>query len=238
MPLRYWLFVLLTLALAAFIGWSTYQTARLLRRWRPDRNLLLMPAENLARIGLALGCVGLGWLSGLPATTLGWRWPPTAADLAAGAAVGAALSLSLAAASHLAIKRWGAAIYSPLVILNVLPATAREWGLVLAALWPAVALEELLFRALLVGGLSPLAPTWLLAVGVSAFFGFLHLPQGRLGVVGAALAGLLLSGLFVATGSLAAALTAHYVADVLQLVLASRRRADLLALDEASAGEA
>ncbi|MCS6844271.1 MAG: CPBP family intramembrane metalloprotease [Caldilineales bacterium] len=234
--MRYWLFVLLTLALAALIGWSTYQSARLLRRWKPDYNLLLSPAENLARVGLLLVGVGLGLLSGLPARALGWGWPPKAADLAAGAAVGVGLSLALTAASDRAIRRWGSAIYSPTVILNVLPTNPRQWALVLAALGPAVAVEELLFRSLLIGGLSPLAPTWLLAVGVSVYFGLLHLPQGRLGVVGTAVAGLALSALFIATGSLAAALTAHYAANVLQLVQAGRRREDLLALEEGGAG--
>lgn len=236
--MRYWLFVLLTVLLAALIGWSTYQSARLLRRWKPDYNLLLNPAENLVRIGLLLASVGLGWLSGLPADALGWRWPPRAADVAVGAAVGVGLSLVLTAASDRAIRRWGSAVYSPTVILNVLPSNAREWALVLAALVPAVALEEVLFRSLLIGGLSPLAPTWLLAIGVSAYFGLLHLPQGRLGVVGTAAAGVALSALFIATGSLVAALAAHYAANVLQLVRASRRREDLLALEEARAGEA
>lgn len=236
--MRYWLFVLLTVLLAALIGWSTYQSARLLRRWKPDYNLLLNPAENLVRIGLLLASVGLGWLSGLPADVLGWRWPPRAADMAVGAAAGVGLSLALTAASDRAIRRWSSAVYSPTVILNVLPTNAREWALVLAALVPAVALEEVLFRSLLIGGLSPLAPTWLLAVGVSAYFGLLHLPQGRLGVVGTAAAGMVLSALFIATGSLAAALAAHYAANVLQLAQASRRRKDLLALEEARAGEA
>jgi hypothetical protein len=226
--MRYTLFVLLTLLLTAGIGWVTYQAARLLRVWRPDSNMLLAPAENALRLGLVLLCIGLGLLSGLPPAVLGWTWAGAGAAIAWGTIVGVLLSLALTGASMLALRRWGQAIYSPLVILNILPASRREWLLVLVALFPAVLLEELLFRSLLLGGLSPLAPAWLLAILVSLVFGFLHAPQGALGVAGTALAGLVFSWLFVWQGTLLAPLAAHYTANVLQLVQAGRNR-DLLA---------
>ena len=50
MPINFWIFVLLTLALVIFISYGTYATAQLLRHWQPDRNLLLLPAENLIRL--------------------------------------------------------------------------------------------------------------------------------------------------------------------------------------------
>ena len=229
--MRYTLFVILTLALTAFIGWSTYQTDRLLRVWRPDRNLLLVPAENALRIGLVLVCAGLGWLSRLPPATLGWVPADPAGDMLAGVLAGIALSLAITAAANWAIARWGQAIYSPLVILNVLPRNRREGLLILLALVPSIALEELLFRSLLLGGLSPLLPAWLLVIPVSAVFGLFHLPQGRLGVAGTALAGIAFSLLFLWRGSLLAPLIAHYVADVLQLAQAHRQRDELSAME-------
>jgi membrane protease YdiL (CAAX protease family) len=102
--------------------------------------------------------------------------------------------------------------------------------LVLLALIPAIALEELLFRSLLLGGLSPVLPQGLLLVGLAAYFGLLHLPQGALGIAGTALAGLGLGLLFIGRGSLLAPLIAHYVADVIQLILAARSRTELAAL--------
>ena len=57
MTINFWLFTVLTLALVAFIGYGTYATARLLRNWRPDRNLLLLPAENLLRLVLIGVCI-------------------------------------------------------------------------------------------------------------------------------------------------------------------------------------
>lgn len=233
--MRYLLFVILTLGLTAFIGWGTYQTALALRRWQPDRNLLLLPAENVLRLGLIVICVGLGQLSGLPATTLGWTTAQPLADIAIGVVAGVALSLALTWASRMAVERWGQAIYSPLVILNVLPRSRGEWVLVLLALVPAVALEELLFRSLLLGGLSPWIPAGLLVLGFSLLFGLMHLPQGALGVAGTALAGCALSLLFLWRGSLLVPLVAHYVADVSQLAQAERARVELAAMNHAGA---
>lgn len=235
--MRYLLFLLLTFVLTAFIGWGTYQTARLLRAWKPDRNMLLLPAENALRIGLVLACLGLGLLSGLPAATLGWQLLNPAADLLIGLAAGVLLSLGLtglARLARLASRPFGIAIYSPTVILNVLPRNRREWLLVALALAPSVALEELLFRSLLLGGLSPLLPAWLLVPGISALFGLMHLPQGWLGVAGTALAGIVFSLLFLGTGGLLAPLAAHYVADILQLVQAGQNREELARMESRS----
>jgi membrane protease YdiL (CAAX protease family) len=226
----YWLFAACTGALTAFISWGTFQTARLLRVWQPDRNLLLLPAENAVRGVMVLACIGLGLLSGLPAATLGWAPADPRGDVLWGILVGAGLALVLAVGSSLAVRRWGRRVYSPTVILSVLPADRREWGLVLLALIPAIALEELLFRSLLLGGLSPVLPQGLLLVGLAAYFGLLHLPQGALGIAGTALAGLGLGLLFIGRGSLLAPLIAHYVADVIQLILAARSRTELAAL--------
>jgi membrane protease YdiL (CAAX protease family) len=102
----------------------------------------------------------------------------------------------------------------------ILPASPREWVLVLLALWPAAALEELLFRSLPLGGLGWIVSPWWLVWPLALFFGFLHWPQGSWGVAGATLVAILLSWLFLATGSLWPPLIAHYTFNLSQLVVA------------------
>ena len=90
------------------------------------------------------------------------------------------------------------------------------------ALLPAAMLEELLFRSLPLGGLTWLvAPHWLLWP-LAVFFGLLHWPQGGWGVAGTMLAAILLSLLFLATGSIWPPLAAHYVMNLLQVAVAVR----------------
>ncbi len=104
----------------------------------------------------------------------------------------------------------------------ILPDGRAEWRGVLLALLPAAALEELLFRSLPLGGLGwLLAPEWLLWP-LALCFGLLHWPQGGWGVVGTTLAALALSWLFLATRSIWAPLAAHYVMNLVQLLLAKR----------------
>lgn len=86
----------------------------------------------------------------------------------------------------------------------------------------------MLFRSLLLGGFSPLLPTWLLVAGLALLFGLMHLPQGKLGVFETALAGGVFSLLFLWRGSLVTPFVAHYVADVFQLVQAQDTHAELM----------
>ena len=84
MPLRYWVFVFLTLGLTAAVSVATYRSSQLLRRWQPDRNLLLLFSENVIRLLLIALCIGLGWLSGLPPAQLGWAFAEWQSDLIRG----------------------------------------------------------------------------------------------------------------------------------------------------------
>jgi len=72
MPVGYWLFVGLTLVLVSLVGYGVYATNRLLRTWQPDRNVLLLPGENVVRLVLVLFCLLLGAASGLSRAQLGW----------------------------------------------------------------------------------------------------------------------------------------------------------------------
>jgi membrane protease YdiL (CAAX protease family) len=221
----YPLFVFGSLGLTVGLAWATYQSGRLLRAVPVRENLLLAPVENMVKGALVLICVGLGVLSGAAPGRLGWTLDNGWRDLGLGIILGLATQVAANSITSLAIKVWGKQIYSPVVMKNIMPRTRPEWLLVPAALGLAVLLEELLFRSLLIGGLSLTVPLPLLLVGFSAIFGLMHSPQGPLGVVLTGVLGLWLSLLFVWSGGLILPLTAHYVINFLQLLKAQDERA-------------
>jgi len=228
MPINFWIFVVLTLALVTFISYGTYATAQLLRHWRPDRNLLLLPAENLIRLLFIALCLVLGLVSGASRGQLGWVFPAVGRQLFWGMIWGAGLALFFYLSTQWLVARTGQRFYSSAVIQAITPHSTRELGWVLAAMLPVVLLEELLFRSLLIGGLAAVLPTHLLVIGWSVLFGLLHAPQGLWGMIGAGVAGLLLGSLFVGQGSILLPIVAHYVTNALQIGQAMR-------LDQATA---
>ncbi len=199
---------------------GTVQSGLLLRRWTPPFNLLLTWPDNLLRLGLIALCIALGrWLGPGPAA-LGWDTGGLPAQLLWGAGLGLALAVTLSLGGWLAARRWGEDIYSNKMVQCILPLNGKEWLGVLLALLPAAALEEMLFRSLPLGGLTWLLSPWWLLWPLSLFFGLLHWPQRWWGVAGTALAGVALSLLFLATGSIWIPLAAHYVMNVSEIVLA------------------
>jgi len=218
-------FVAGTLTLTVFIAWATHRSAQMLQQLEEvDINLLLLPAENVLRVGLVIACLILGWVSGLPREQFGWISSAPLTDVAIGVAIGVAIEAPLNALTNWAIRRFGPQIYSPLVIRSILPRTGEEWAPVLLALFPAVLVEELLFRSLLLGGLSLFFPVAVLVIGTALLFGWMHSPQGRLGVIMTAAISIVLAGLFLWRESLLPPLIAHYVVNFLQLLVAYRHR--------------
>lgn len=208
--------------LMAFMAAGTLATGRLLRRWTPDRNLLLTLPDNLLRLALIAACLLLGVTLGPGPEALGWVPRALPSELAVGAGIG----LAMAGVYTLLGRRslgyaWGERPELRLV-RSVLPASPAEWAGVAAALLPAAALEELLFRSLSLAGLAPfIRPVWLMWP-LAIFFGLLHWPQGAPGIAGAATAAILFSALFLLTGSIWTALAAHYVMNLSELVFAAR----------------
>jgi membrane protease YdiL (CAAX protease family) len=221
----YPLFVFGSLGLTVALAWATYQSGRLLRAVPVRENLLLAPIENLVKIVLIVLCLLLGMLSGASAHQLGWGFENAWRDVGLGILIGMVTQVVANAVTMVAIKVWGKEIYSPVVMRNIMPRTRPEWVLVPVALGVAVLLEELLFRSLLIGGLSSTVPLPILLVGFSAIFGLMHSPQGPLGVFMTGIMGLWLSLLFVWSGGLLLPLTAHYVINLLQLFKAQDKRA-------------
>jgi membrane protease YdiL (CAAX protease family) len=218
------IFVAGTLTLTTFIAWATYRSAQILKQVEVGFNLLLLPAENLLRVGLIVACLVLGWISGLPREQLGWISQAPLMDVAIGLGASVIVQAALNTLTHWAIGHFGGHIYSPVVMLSILPRSRDEWALVSLALFPAVLVEELLFRSLLLGGFAPVLPVPLLVVSTAILFGWMHSPQGRLGVVMTTVVSLLLAGLFLWRGSLLPPLVAHYVVNLLQLIVAHRHR--------------
>jgi hypothetical protein len=222
--MRFVLFVAGTLLLTGTITWLTYRSARLLREMEVPFNLMLAPLENAFRLFLIVFCLGLGRLSGLPPDQLGWVVSSPLAEVSIGLVFGLSVQSLLHPVTRWAVDRFGEEIYSPMVIRNILPANNREWVLVPLALLPAALVEELLFRSLLLGGLSVVWPPLLLALLGALLFGVMHVPQKLLGVLMTGVVGFLLSLLFLWRWTLLSVFVAHYTINVLQLLWASRQR--------------
>ena len=218
MTWRYPLFVALTLLVMTLVGYGAYTTARLLRRWQPQENLLLLPAENALRAILLAICFLLGRGSGLPPETLGWQFPNPGSQIVTGILTGLGLAALFFGMGRLVTRYAPTSFYRSILAL-VIPRDQREARFLPFALLLSVAFEEVLFRSLLIGGLSPLFPTAWLIIGFSLIFGLLHSPQGAWGIVGA---GALLSLLFVWQQSLLTPMVTHFVANGAQIWLASK----------------
>jgi membrane protease YdiL (CAAX protease family) len=215
-----WGFLAGLLGLSALVAVSTVRSGQILRTWTPPSNLLLSLPDNMLRLVLIGLCVGLGYAHKPGPAELGWGTAHFARDTALGATAGVLMAVSFALVGQAVVRRWGPEVYEDKLLRCILPASRREWPGVALALLPAAAVEELLFRSLPLGGLTWLvAPYWLMWP-LALFFGLLHWPQGGWGVAGTTLAAIVFSLLFLTTGSLWPSLAAHYVLNVLQVILA------------------
>ena len=224
-----WLFGAASVILIAVVTYATLRSGRFLRTWIPDRNLMLSLPDNLARCSLLLISLLVGYLLGPGPDQLGWQTENLARDLLVGIAVSVPLAMALNLAGQAAIRRWGRGVYSSRLLQCILPINRREWIGVAIALLPAVALEEVIYRSLPLGGLRSgatlhgwLASPWLLLWPLALLFGVAHWPQGAWGVAGATVAAVLFSWLFLVTGSIWTPLAAHYAMNIQQLVFAKR----------------
>ena len=219
------LFLIGLLILLAFISIATYRTNQLLREWTPEENILLSLPENIARIVLILLAVGLGLLSQAGPKQLGWLPAHPLTDILLGVVLGILMPLLLYYPSQW-IETHHPQWYSDVVIASIRPRHRGEWPWVIAALLPVAILEELIFRSLLLGAFEPYVNILYFVVGISIFFGLLHLPQGEWGVLGVILVSMILSGVFLWRHSLLVVVIAHWVMNVVQLGLdAWQRRA-------------
>lgn len=152
--------------------------------------------------GLVQGGPARLGLQGVPPATLGGA---TLATLA-----GAAVLVGLVEA-----LRRGLGLRESALLSRLLPRTTRERvgfaGLSLVAGWG----EEVAFRGYAIPALTPLfAGPWAAAVFTSAVFGILHAYQGPMGILRAALLGMILAAPFLLLGNLWPSVVAHVVIDL------------------------
>lgn len=215
---------LLIVLFTTLMVWMTYRSYLLLKEIQPDFNVLLSVPETVVRLILVGFCFFLAWLSGLPAADLGlvvsypWR------SLGLGLTIGLVTALSINGITLMAIKYFGRQIYSPWLIRNILPRSPQEWVFIALAFFFSVAMEELLFRTLLIGVFKGLIPLPLLVILTSIIFGLMHQPQGRLGMTVSGVINALFCIVFLWTGELLVTFTAHYVVNFLQLVVGYYQR--------------
>lgn len=225
---------LLTILFTAFIGYTTYQTHLLLKRIELDFNVLLSIPETVVRLVLVGICLLLAWLSGQPAEVLGFTPLNGWQSVALAAGIGIIIQLVVNGVTALAIQTFGRQIYSPRLILNILPKRPGEWLPVALAFIPPVLMEELLFRSLWLGLFEDVVPLTLLIAVTSVVFGLMHQPQGKLGMIVAGGINVVFCLLFVWIGQLLVTVVAHYTVNLLQIVFGAYQRDWLLAYQQQS----
>jgi membrane protease YdiL (CAAX protease family) len=217
---NYVAFVIGTLLLVAIVGYGTYRAAQLLPNWPPDDNPLLQPFETTARIIMILVCIGLGFFSGLPWATLGWQLPEPVSQIGWGALWGCVIAAVYIVGTRVVMAKSGGRFYTPNVVRVIVPRTNRQFFLIALVMVSIVLLEELLFRSLLIGGLTPILPVWFLLAASALIFGLMHSPQGWWGMSAIAVGGVALGYMFIVEQSLLMPMVAHYVANMVQIAYA------------------
>jgi membrane protease YdiL (CAAX protease family) len=222
-------FVIGTIVMLALLYWGAYTSAREVRTIELSGNILLSIPEiifKLVLLGLCLGiAVTLEPSVGRAENYLGWPPKSFLLEITIGAVVGLVLQFIVNILSTIAIRIWGSKIYSPVVVKSIIPRNLLEWILTPFPMLLAVSLEEVLFRALAVGGFSAIFPNqwwwiWSLALVSSLLFGLVHRPQGVLGMVLTALVGFAFCAIFIISGSLLLVIACHFVINMLQLIRA------------------
>ncbi len=188
----------------------------------------LSTGELLANVALTQGLFGVLVAAGavyfrVPLAVLGVRSDPLSTGLL-GLGVGVAFGVVLWVGNEAAgvVADATGAGYDESLREVLAPDSLGGWALLLGGVLPTVALvEELIFRAALVGAVSAWAGVspWLLAVVSSLAFGVAHGAQGRTGVLVTGTLGFVLAAGFVLTGSLLVVVVAHYLVNALEMVV-------------------
>lgn len=217
-----YVFAIGTIGLTAALAYMTAMTARILRRGPLPYNPLLHPAESLFRIALIVVCGLLMWRSGLPAEQFGFVSVEIRRDLLLGIFVGVAIVWAVNVISFLVVSETTAGFYSKNALFSMRPHSFQQMLLTVPAALPAAALEELLFRGMLIGGFSMWFPASLLVLATAVLFGILHVAQGVWGMALTGLIGLVFGILYVWSGSIWFVLVMHWVMNLNQFVVAYR----------------
>jgi membrane protease YdiL (CAAX protease family) len=214
-----------TLGLTAFLYWAAYQSAKTLKHVEIKGNLLLNPAEFIFKLIIFGLCLGIASTldTAKPRRYFGWPSTDPTVDVLIGAGVGLVILFVVNLSSNIAIRVFGPEVYDSSVMRGIVPQNARQWILILPPLFLAVVIEEVLFRALLIGGFSIIDSTilpWVMAVASSIIFGLMHAPQGKLGIATTGLVGFVFAIIFIVSDSLTMVICAHYIINYVQIMRA------------------
>ncbi|MGF1464037.1 MAG: CPBP family intramembrane glutamic endopeptidase [Maricaulaceae bacterium] len=178
---------------------------------------------------LATAVLGVWSMSDRSWAVLGFRWSGDVADwISAGVAllgVGFFLSQFVSVTTSSAVRSaFAQALKARPNVIAVLPTTSREQRAMLGLGVTAGVTEEILFRGFLIWALAQVMPVWI-AAGLSwAAFTAAHLYQGKQGLIQVAVVGAVLTGLYVASGSLWPLIALHIGVDVLNFITVWRVR--------------
>jgi membrane protease YdiL (CAAX protease family) len=108
----------------------------------------------------------------------------------------------------------------------MLPSDKREWNLFKAVSVTAGICEEIMYRGFFMIYLQSLTGTWAAVIVSSIIFGLGHAYQGPMGIVKTGIAGLIMAGLYVLTGSLWVPIVLHAAIDLVNGYLGYRAMKD------------
>lgn len=213
-----------TLGLTALLYFAAYQSNKFIKVVEIKGNLLLSIPEFIFKLLLVGLCLGLASSLDVsnpgPGHYFGWPSAQPAVDVLIGAALGLVIQFVVNFTTNITIRIFGPDIYSTVVMKNIIPQNARQWILIIPPLLLAVSLEEILFRALLIGGFSTVVNPWVMAVASSIIFGLMHSPQGRLGIVVTGIVGFAFAAIFIISNSLTMVICTHFIINFIQILRA------------------
>jgi membrane protease YdiL (CAAX protease family) len=218
------IFFIGTLAMVGFFYWAAFQSARALKSKaiQITGNLLLSVPEfvfKLVTLGLCFGLANTLSVSRVE-NYINWPSRQPLVDLVIGLVIGIVTAFVINFLSVFAIRIWGKDIYTPDIMKSLIPRNQLEWVLIIPPLLLSVAVEEMLFRGLLIGGFSTIVNPWALVVAGGVLFGLMHSPQGNLGIVLTGAVGILFGAVFIISGSLLTVIVAHFALNFFQIIRA------------------
>lgn len=165
--------------------------------------------------------IGLLWITVVPADAMGSLITDDGHLLVG---IGIVLGVGLYLANELSVfllDRLGID-YSEALRGSLAPASPAGWFILLVIVLPVIAVaEELLFRAVLIGGLAASIgiDPWILIILSSVVFSLGHGIQGTGGIIVTGGLGIVLGVAFVLSQSLLLVIVAHYVVNALEFVI-------------------
>jgi len=196
-----------------FVDWPTFQ------RWLRDKPRHARLYEYWRTICLQWLLVAIGvalWIkAGRPWSALGLRAPDGwRLWVSAGAVLLFAAHIARSAAAVARSPEKRARLRGRVKSIGpLMPHSAREFSWYLTLSLTAGVCEEFLYRGYFIRALSPWLSWWGAAALSALAFGLLHTYQGRNGVIGVALVGIIMTLVVAATRSLFPAIVLHTLMD-------------------------